>query len=443
MGGWLGGWLGGCHCIKLCGAGAGCWCHRVERAPRRSPPLLPLAPQVIAEQLAGMTAERQEAADQAQVRAKAAAVLLHSRLLLCGSSPPDYPPIQHPTASKHWPAPCCVCRWRPRGGGTRSSWRARGSRRWQVRFLRVPPLASARFKPGPVSAPAERPGLNSQLTVAPHLPAELRTAYEALAHENQRLSGSLGELTRELQARDTGAGRGAGAGAVARRRARGGPPGCRRGTLLSPEAASHSTHECPPAEPSSACPPTLLPTPGPAPQSWPPRRTRWRGCTRRSAARSPRSTCTSRTCRWVLDRLASGWLVGCWWGGGCDGSEARCCHSTGDIAELQVGGWAEALAARPAGGLAVDTVPSATTRRPSTPPPEHTHIAPQAYERQVEALQRALARGEAAAGGLDAERQGLLERLRAAEQARAEPNAGRQTRAVLRQAGRGRRPGQR
>lgn len=36
-------------------------------------------------------------------------------------------------------------------------------------------------------------------------PAELRTAYEAAAHENQRLSGSLGELSRELQARDIGA----------------------------------------------------------------------------------------------------------------------------------------------------------------------------------------------------------------------------------------------
>lgn len=35
-------------------------------------------------------------------------------------------------------------------------------------------------------------------------PAELRTAYEGLAHENQRLQQSLGELTRELQARDTG-----------------------------------------------------------------------------------------------------------------------------------------------------------------------------------------------------------------------------------------------
>lgn len=36
------------------------------------------------------------------------------------------------------------------------------------------------------------------------LPAELRTAYEALAHESQRQQQSLAELTRELQARDTG-----------------------------------------------------------------------------------------------------------------------------------------------------------------------------------------------------------------------------------------------
>ena len=35
--------------------------------------------------------------------------------------------------------------------------------------------------------------------------AELRTAYEALSHENQRMQQSLTELTRELQARDTGA----------------------------------------------------------------------------------------------------------------------------------------------------------------------------------------------------------------------------------------------
>ncbi len=35
-------------------------------------------------------------------------------------------------------------------------------------------------------------------------PAELRTAYEALAHESQRQHQSLAELTRELQARDTG-----------------------------------------------------------------------------------------------------------------------------------------------------------------------------------------------------------------------------------------------
>jgi len=34
--------------------------------------------------------------------------------------------------------------------------------------------------------------------------AELRTAYEALAHEGQRLQQSLTELTRELQARDAG-----------------------------------------------------------------------------------------------------------------------------------------------------------------------------------------------------------------------------------------------
>lgn len=37
------------------------------------------------------------------------------------------------------------------------------------------------------------------------LPAELRTAYEGLSHENQRLQQSLTELTRELQARDAGA----------------------------------------------------------------------------------------------------------------------------------------------------------------------------------------------------------------------------------------------
>lgn len=37
------------------------------------------------------------------------------------------------------------------------------------------------------------------------LAAELRTAYEALAHESQRQQQSLTELTRELQARDTGA----------------------------------------------------------------------------------------------------------------------------------------------------------------------------------------------------------------------------------------------
>lgn len=36
------------------------------------------------------------------------------------------------------------------------------------------------------------------------LPAELRTAYEGLSHETQRLQQSLTELTRELQARDAG-----------------------------------------------------------------------------------------------------------------------------------------------------------------------------------------------------------------------------------------------
>lgn len=34
--------------------------------------------------------------------------------------------------------------------------------------------------------------------------AQLRTSYEALAHEGQRLQQALTELTRELQARDSG-----------------------------------------------------------------------------------------------------------------------------------------------------------------------------------------------------------------------------------------------
>lgn len=42
------------------------------------------------------------------------------------------------------------------------------------------------------------------LYIPAFLPAELRTAYEALTHESQRQQQSLAELTRELQARDTG-----------------------------------------------------------------------------------------------------------------------------------------------------------------------------------------------------------------------------------------------
>lgn len=41
----------------------------------------------------------------------------------------------------------------------------------------------------------------------------------------------------------------------------------------------------------------------------------------------------------------------------------------------------------------------------------------QAYERQVEAMNRAMRRGDEAADGLDRERQALLEQLRGAEQA--------------------------
>lgn len=41
----------------------------------------------------------------------------------------------------------------------------------------------------------------------------------------------------------------------------------------------------------------------------------------------------------------------------------------------------------------------------------------QAYERQLDAVNRAMQRGEEAAGGLDRERQAMLEQLRASEQA--------------------------
>lgn len=59
---------------------------------------------------------------------------------------------------------------------------------------------------GPNASPPARAGSLVALTwpTRRHA-AELRTAYEAAAHENQRLSGSLAELSRELQARDTGA----------------------------------------------------------------------------------------------------------------------------------------------------------------------------------------------------------------------------------------------
>lgn len=46
---------------------------------------------------------------------------------------------------------------------------------------------------------------------------------------------------------------------------------------------------------------------------------------------------------------------------------------------------------------------------------------PQAYERQVEAMDRAMKRGDEAAEGLDRERQALLQQLRGAEQVRHRP----------------------
>ena len=51
-------------------------------------------------------------------------------------------------------------------------------------------------------------------------------------------------------------------------------------------------------------------------------------------------------------------------------------------------------------------------------PGVHSLLELQAYERQLEAANRAMRRGGEAADGLDRERQALLEQLRAAEQVR-------------------------
>lgn len=141
--------------------------------------------------------------------------------------------------------------------------------------------------------------------------AELRTAYEALAHEGQRLQQNLTELTRELQARDAG-----GQGAV---------PGWEEFGW-----ADIRTHSCP-ATPPRHVPEHVLWTAcsGAAPaclhtclhscaarlpallQSWPAGRRRWPPCTRRSAARRARSTCTFPICRWGLPRACAAGMSGC------------------------------------------------------------------------------------------------------------------------------------